>query len=80
LQGVEARVGHRGVDLAQPVPFEHGEIVVLQDLGEGGGLGRCGTRGGADQHEQDSGGDEDPGDRRFAPHHISDQPSSPGQV
>jgi hypothetical protein len=45
----------------------------LHDLGEGG-LRRGGPGGGADQHEQDSGGNEDAGDRRSVPHHISDQP------
>jgi hypothetical protein len=72
-QGAEALVAHRGVDLAEPVPFEHGEVVPLHDLGEGG-LHRGGPRGGADQHEQDSGGDEDAGGRRSVPHYISDRP------
>jgi hypothetical protein len=59
------------------VPFEHGEAVLLQNLGwcRGGG-----TRGAADQHEHNSGGYEDAGDRRSMPHQTSDQPSSPGLV
>jgi hypothetical protein len=76
LQGAEARVGHRGVDLAQPVPFEHGEAVLLHHLGGR----RGGTRGAADQHDHDSGGDEGAGDRRSMPHQTSDRPSSPDLV
>jgi hypothetical protein len=75
-QVAEALVGHHGVGLAQPMPFEHGEAVLLEHLG--------GRRGGrtrsADQHEHDSGGDEGAGDRRSMPHQTSDQPTSPGLV
>lgn len=56
----------------------HESLELAVELGEAGLLGSagslvgdldCGTRGGADQHEQDSGGDEDAGDRRLVPHH-----------
>jgi hypothetical protein len=77
-QRAEALLAHPGVDLAYPVPLEHGEAMLLEELAGGSRRGG-GTRVRAQHHKKDRRGDKDSGDRRPLHHHTSRRAVLAGQ-